>query len=242
MGSPQLPKPPIQQAAQQSKPTGEISFMAYYEADSPECQLTEKFVEALMFRDGTAAADALRKLKELDGEALECLARLLEDSHAVDPLFPCRLELRYRRRGKPNHQPEGGNLPTPEEKLMDALMRGNRAKAGVAMRDMKRLSGAALDFVVQLLEDSPELSSFPYRLVFVYRQRGRPRHPLRAKSFGRYLAVEHAKADFVKADVLEGKKLPRMKSAVGKARDQTNCSRPTLYRAVKRYRPKPVNL
>jgi hypothetical protein len=134
-------------------------------------------------------------------------------------------------------------LATPEKKLIDALMRGDRTAAGAALRDIKRLRGEALELLTQLLEDSPKLGpSFPYRLVFVYRQQGRPHHPLRAKSFGRYLAVEHAKADFVRADLLAGKKLPRMKSAVGKAGDQTNCSRPTLYRAVKRHRPKPVNL
>src|SRR5262245_43599027 len=79
MNPPKLPKPPVQQAAQQPKPIGGISFMAEendYEPDSPECRLTDNFIDALMFCDGPAAAAALRELKELDGEALGRLAWL----------------------------------------------------------------------------------------------------------------------------------------------------------------------
>lgn len=226
----QLPKP--QAVAQQ--PLGDGVIMPEdnnCEPDAPESQLTDQFVEALMFGDGPAAAAPLRELNELDGEALKYLAALLDDGHTFNPLFPFRLGFKYKRQGKPKHQPDGGDLPSSEENLIDALMRGNRAKASAALHNMKKLSGSALDLVAQLLEDNPKLSSsVPYRLVFAYRRRGRPYHPLRAKSFCRYLALANAKADMIRS----GKKA-KIEAAVASVTEKTGRSRATVFRAVRRH-------
>ena len=84
MNSLQRPKP--QAVAQQ--PLGDGVIMPNEndcEPDAPECQLADKFVEALMFGDGPAAAAALLGLKELDGAPLEFLTSLFQDND--DPLF-----------------------------------------------------------------------------------------------------------------------------------------------------------
>jgi hypothetical protein len=125
---------------------------------------------------GPAAAAALLGLKELDGVPLEYLASLFQDNQAADALFPYRLELRHRRRGKPKHQPGNQNLSNPEKKLTDALMRGDRTAARTSLREIKRLRGEALELMAQLLEDSPKLSSScPTRVVWI--QRTRPSVP-----------------------------------------------------------------
>ena len=208
-----------------------------YEPDSPECQLTDTLVEALWFGKADRVAAALRELGEVDGEPLKSLALLLGDQ-AFDPFFPYRLEFRRTRRGKPKYQPGIDNLSTPDEKLIDALMRGDRTTARAALREMKSLRGKTLELMAQLLEDSPKLDpSFPWRLLFRRSQRGHPYHPLRtgAKSFARYVAVQHAKAALLAAE-----EPSRMKSAIFDAGKQTGCSRTSLFRAVKRHRPKSV--
>ena len=233
-----LPNPPTQHAAQQAGG----QFMPEEDDHAPEpaeCQLADKFIDALTLGDGPVAAIALRGLKELDGEELKCLAWLFEDSHTVDRFFACLLHFKYRRRGRPKPQPSKDDSSTSEKKLIDALMRGNGAEAGAALRDMETLRGAALELMAQLLEDSPKLGpSFACRLVFRNRRVGRPYNLLRsgAKSFGRYIAVQRAKAALLAAE-----EPPRMKSAIFDAGKQTGCSRSTLFRAVKQHRPKSVN-
>ena len=238
MNSHQTPHPTTQRAEQHA--SGDIDFMPEeddFEPNLLECQLTDKFIEALAFGDGPLAASALFELKGLDCEVpgvdLETLASLFEDGQ--DYLFPSRLQFVKRRRGKPKHQPSSDDLSTPEKKLIDALKRGNPADTGAALRGMKQLRGDALELMALLLEDSAKLGpSFPCRLLFRRARRGRPYHPLRSgvNSFGRYVAVQRAKAGLIAA-----KKPPRMKSAVGLAGEQTGCSRSTLFMAVKRHRP-----
>ena len=160
--------------------SGDIDFMPEeddYKPDPWECQLTDKFIEALMFGDGPLAASVLFELKELDGVAKESLAFLFDDGR--DYLFPSRLEFRNKRRGKPQHQPSSDDSPTPEKKLIDALKRGNRTATSALLRGMERLCGEALKLMALLLEDSVKLGPlFPCRLLFSRRRRGRPLPPL----------------------------------------------------------------
>jgi hypothetical protein len=235
MDSPQLSKPPTQHAAQQAG--GCFVFMPEeddFEPDSRECQLADTVIEALMLGKGPMAASAARELKELDGEALRSLASLFEDSQAVDYLFPYRLEFRHTRRGKPKYQPGIDDLSTPEEKLVDAVMRGNRTAVGAALRDMKQLRGEALELVAQVLEDSPKLGPSIPHLIFVYR-RGRPHHPLTsgAIAFGRSFLFERAKAEIIRS----GKK-PKTEAAVADVMDKTGLARATVFRALRRRRRK----
>jgi hypothetical protein len=146
------------------------------------------------------------------------------------------LEFKHRRRGRPELQPGSGGLSTPEDKLIDALKRGDSAAAGAALRAMKRLHGPALDCLALLLEDSPKLGpSFPWRLLLRYRRRGRPYNLLRSgvKTFGRSLAFANAKADIVRS----GKK-PKVEAAVAAVMEKSGCSRSTIFNAVKQHRPK----
>jgi hypothetical protein len=233
MNCPQLPKPPTQHAAQQAG--GNVVFMPEendYELDSPECQLTDKLIEALIFGKRPQAAFALRELSELDGEALKSLALLLEDQ-ALDPFFPYRLEFRHTRRGKPKHQ-TGGKWSTPEKKLIDALMRGDRAATHAALRVMKQLSGEALEVIAELLGD-PSKSSFPILLVFRQRRRGRPYHPL--TSAVRTFAWRHAFAR-AEAEIIRAGKKPKTEAAVADLMQKTGRSRGTVFKARKQHSPK----
>lgn len=202
-----------------------------YEPDPRECQLTDAIIEALMFGNGAAAA-ALRELKELGGEALECLARLLDNNQAVDTCFPYSLQFRYRRRGKPKHKPTREGLFTSTEEFIDALAHGDSAAASAALRDMKRLRGGALELMAELLEDDPG-SSFPTRLLFKHRRRGRPYHRFTrgAKSLGRSHDFERAKADIIRS----GKK-PKTEAAVADVTEKTGRSRSTIFRAMRQHR------
>jgi hypothetical protein len=203
-----------------------------YEPDSSECQLTDRFIEALMFGKGPAAAASLRELNELDGDALECLVWLLGDNQPCDSLFPYRLQFRYRRQGKPKCLPSNDCLSTTEEKFIGALAHSDGAAASAALRDMKRLRGGALELIAELLEDGPR-SSFPTRLLFKYRRQGRPYHRFTkgAKSLGRSHAFESAKADIIRS----GKK-PKAEAAVADVTEKTGHSRATVFRALRQHR------
>jgi hypothetical protein len=231
--TPQLPKPPTQHAAQQAGCGLVLTFEEDVEPDSLECQLTDKLIEALMLGQGPKAASALRELKELDGEPLKSLASLLDDSQVDDYLFPQRLEFRNRRRGKPKHQSSSNTLSTPEKKLIDALMRGDRGAAGAALRDMKQLRDEGLELVAQLLANSPNL--VPRQLLFVYRRRGHPHHPLisGAWSFGRSLLFARAQAEMIQSGMK-----PKIEAAVAYVMEKTGCGRATVFNSLKRHRRK----
>ena len=88
MDSPQRPKPRTRHLTQ--RPEGDVILVPEeneYQPDSSKLQLSDTFIEALIFGDGPAAAAALIELNELDGEALECLIRLLDDNQTVDVYF-----------------------------------------------------------------------------------------------------------------------------------------------------------
>jgi hypothetical protein len=201
-----------------------------FEPDSPESILTDKFIKALMFGDGPLAALAARELKELDGMALESLASVFDDGW--DYLFPFRLEFRNRRRGKPKHEPSSHDLSTPEKKLINAIKRRNRAATGAAVRDMKQLRGEALELVIKLLDNSSKLGqSIPCRLLFVYRRRGRPHHPLTsgARSLGRSFLFERAKAEIIQS----GKK-PKKEAAIADVMEKTGLCRATVFKSLRK--------
>jgi hypothetical protein len=236
MNSPQLPKPPTQQAGQHASDGLVLAFEENFEPDSRESELTDEFIQGLWLGKGPMAASALLELKELDGEPLKSLASLLDDGQVDDYLFPQRLEFRHKRRGKPKHQSSSDNLSTPEKKLINALMCGDRAAAGAALRDMKQLRGEGLELVAQLLADCPNLGqSIPRQLLFAYRRRGHPHHPLTsgAIAFGRSFLFERAKAEIVRS----GKK-PKTEAAVADVMDKTGLARATVFRALRRRRRK----
>jgi len=235
MNSPQLPNPQTQAAAQQTGCC--IDFMDEeddFEPDSPESILTDKFIQGLMLGKAPTAASSLHESKELVGEPLETLASLFEDSQAVDYyFFPHRFEFRHMRRGKPKYQPSG-DCSTPEKKLIDALMRGNQAAAGAALRNIKQLRGAALELMVELL-GNPSGSSLPIRLVFRQRRRGRAYHPLTAAASA--FAWRHAFA-VAEAEIIRAGKKPKTEAAVADLMQKTGRSRGTVFKALKRQRPK----
>jgi hypothetical protein len=238
MDSPQLPKPPTQQAGQHASDGFVLAFEEDFEPDSLECQLTDEFIQGLWLGQGPEAASALLELKELIGEPLKSLASLLDDSQVDDYLFPQRLEFRNRRRGKPKHQSSSDNLSTPEKKLIDALMRGDRGAAGAALRDMKQLRDEGLELVAQLLANSPNLGqSIPRQLLFVYRRRGHPHHPLisGAWSFGRSLLFARAQAEMIQS----GKK-PKIEAAVAYVMEKTGCCRAAVFKSLRQHRRKVV--
>jgi hypothetical protein len=236
MNSPQLPKPQTQAAAQQAGGNVSIHFSMPeeddFEPDSPESILIDKLIQGLMLGNAPMAASALRESKELDGAPLETLASFLEDSQAADYyFFPYRLEFRNRRRGKPKHQPSSGDLATPEKKLIDVLMRRDRAALAAALRNIKQLRGAARELIADLLGD-PSKSSFPLRLVFRQRRRGHPCHPL--TSAVRAFAWRHAFAR-AEAEIIRAGKKPKTEAVVADLMQKTGRCRATVFRARKKH-------
>ena len=239
MNSPQLPNPQTQAAAQQAGGNVSIHFSMPeeddFEPDSPESILIDKLIQGLMLGNAPMAASALRESKELDGAPLETLASFLEDSQAADYyFFPYRLEFRNRRRGKPKHQPSSGDLATPEKKLIDALMRGDRAAVAAALRNIKQLRGAARELMVELLGD-PSGSSLPIRLVFRQRRRGRACHPLTAAASD--FAWRHAFA-VAEAEIIRAGKKPKTEAVIADLMQKTGRSRGTVFKAPRRHRSK----
>jgi hypothetical protein len=73
------------------------------EPDSPECRSANAFLEALARGDAPAVARGLRKMKQLDGVALEILADHFEGKPTPELIYPFILKFVRRRRGKPGH-------------------------------------------------------------------------------------------------------------------------------------------
>ena len=63
--------------------------------------IQDDFARALMAGDAAAAAKALRKLKELHSPMLDVLADLFDGDPVYGDLYPYRLKLVPRRRGRP---------------------------------------------------------------------------------------------------------------------------------------------
>ena len=197
-----------------------------YEPDPPECQLNDAFLEALTTGDHSAAADALRELKllggSLDGVTLELLADLLVGT-AHRHLFPCRLVIGKRRRGRPAVQKKvNGGFSYKTRKFLNAIASGDKQAAADNLRHMSSLGAAELEILADLFDDNPQSDlALRYRFKLVRYRRGNPAYLLesKAKAFVRNLLVENAGVSKKEAGIEEAmQKTGNCRATIQKAR------------------------
>jgi hypothetical protein len=139
------------------------------EPESPEYKSVNDFVEAISAGKGVWAANALRSLETLDGNALEYLADLLDGLPIYGRIFPHRLELKKLAKGRPKKTPDTSKLICLELgcaiDFFHGIAAGNAPEAAKALRTIKTLHGAQLKLLADLFDAKAVLpEGFYWRL------------------------------------------------------------------------------
>ncbi len=101
----------------------------------------DDFVEALDAGDAKSAADILRQLKSLDGEALQALANMLDGGPEIRHFHPYKLVLQRWSRGKPTSRVEN-RVRSTTRAMMIAQAKKTFLKLEAALTHVKEKTGA----------------------------------------------------------------------------------------------------
>jgi hypothetical protein len=133
------------------KPSSDVGLTPLPEHDENPSEneiFSEDFVRALMAGDSATAAKVLRKIEQLPRSVHEIVADLLDGDPALAALFPYRLKLVPRRRGKP---PASYAIKQAKEQTIAlavhfALIKFGKLESAVAhVRDQqKKLTGKSM--------------------------------------------------------------------------------------------------
>jgi hypothetical protein len=107
------------------------------EPDSPECRSANAFLEALARGDAPAVARGLRKMKQLDGVALEILADHFEGKPTPELIYPFILKFVRRRRGKPVDAWSHAK-PLARALAVNCALKTNRKKEAAVAEEMEK--------------------------------------------------------------------------------------------------------
>jgi hypothetical protein len=131
------------------------------EPDSTEFESVNDFFEAIAAGEGAQVASALRALESLEGFPLEFLADLLDDAPLYRQIFPRRLKLAKRSRGRPKKKLDALKLKSLELGSATAFFKriaaGKAPEAAKALRTLKSLHGAQLKLLADLFDVKTEL-------------------------------------------------------------------------------------